>query len=53
MRNRLIRLRRLGAMMRKEWIQRLRDRRTLALILTMPLIQLFLFAYAIDLAFLR
>jgi len=50
MRSRLrSRARRLGAVMRKEMIQRLRDRRTLALILTMPLIQLFLFAYAVDL----
>lgn len=36
-------------MMRKEAIQRLRDRRTLAIILLMPVIQLFLFAYAVDL----
>ena len=43
------RARRLGAIMRKEMIQRLRDRRTLALILAMPLIQLFLFAYAVNL----
>ena len=35
--------------MRKEMIQRLRDRRTLALILGMPLIQLLLFAYAVNL----
>jgi ABC-2 type transport system permease protein len=49
MQNRFTRLRRLGAVMRKEWIQRMRDRRTLALILSMPLIQLFLFAYAVDL----
>ncbi|MFN2283043.1 MAG: ABC transporter permease [Anaerolineae bacterium] len=35
--------------MRKEMIQRLRDRRTLALILGMPLIQLLLFAYAVSL----
>jgi len=42
-------LQRFGAMMRKEMIQRLRDRRTLALILSIPLIQLFLFAYAVDL----
>ena len=44
------RARRIGAVMRKEMIQRLRDRRTLALILSMPLIQLFLFAYAVDLS---
>lgn len=43
------RLRRIGAVMRKETIQRLRDRRTLALILSVPLIQLFLFGYAVDL----
>ncbi|MBL7200181.1 MAG: ABC transporter permease [Anaerolineae bacterium] len=43
------RFRRLGAVMRKEAIQRLRDRRTLALILSIPLIQLFLFALAVDL----
>lgn len=42
-------LRRFAAVMRKEMIQRLRDKRTLALILTMPLIQLVLFAYAVDL----
>jgi ABC-2 type transport system permease protein len=49
MQTRFTRLRRIGAVMRKEWIQRMRDRRTLALILSMPLIQLFLFAYAVDL----
>jgi ABC-2 type transport system permease protein len=49
MQKRLTGLRRLGAVMRKEWIQRMRDRRALALILGMPLIQLFLFAYAVDL----
>jgi drug efflux transport system permease protein len=43
------RLRRTTAVMRKEMIQRLRDHRTLAIILTMPLIQLLLFAYAVDL----
>jgi ABC-2 type transport system permease protein len=37
------------AVMRKEMIQRLRDRRTLALILGMPLLQLLLFAYAVNL----
>jgi ABC-2 type transport system permease protein len=42
-------LRRFAAVMGKETIQRLRDRRTLALILFMPLIQLVLFAYAVDL----
>jgi ABC-2 type transport system permease protein len=35
--------------MRKETIQRLRDRRTLALILSIPLLQLLLFGYAVDL----
>lgn len=43
-------LRRTWAMMRKETIQRFRDLRTLALILGMPLIQLFLFAYAVHLS---
>ena len=43
------RVRRTTAVMRKEMIQRLRDRRTLAIILAMPLIQLLLFAYAVDL----
>lgn len=42
-------MRRITAVMRKEMIQRLRDRRTLFLILGMPLIQLLLFAYAVDL----
>ncbi|MBN1247378.1 MAG: ABC transporter permease [Anaerolineae bacterium] len=42
-------LQRLVAVMRKETIQRLRDKRTLALILAIPLIELFLFAYAVDL----
>lgn len=40
---------RLLAVMRKETIQRLRDKRTLMLILAIPLIELFLFAYAVDL----
>lgn len=43
------RARRFAAIMRKEMIQRLRDRGTLILILSVPLIQLFLFAYAVDL----
>ena len=43
------RLRRLGAVMRKETIQRLRDRRTLILILAIPLLQMLLFGYAVDL----
>lgn len=42
-------LRRIWAMMRKETIQRFRDIPTLTLILSMPLIQLVLFAYAVDL----
>ncbi len=40
---------RTGAVMRREMIERLRDRRTLALILGIPLIQLLLFAYAVNL----
>ena len=40
---------RLLAVMRKEIIQRFRDKRTLLLILSVPLIELFLFAYAVDL----
>lgn len=40
---------RLLAVMKRETIQRLRDRPTLALILAVPLIELFLFAYAVDL----
>jgi ABC-2 type transport system permease protein len=43
------RVRRIVAVMRKESIQRLRDRRTLALILSVPLLQLLLFGYAVDL----
>jgi ABC-2 type transport system permease protein len=39
------RLRRLTAMIQKETIQMLRDRPTLLMILTMPVIELFLFAY--------
>jgi len=35
--------------MRKETIQRLRDRRTLILILAIPLLQMLLFGYAVDL----
>ncbi|MGC9358602.1 MAG: ABC transporter permease, partial [Anaerolineae bacterium] len=42
-------LKRLGALIRKELIHLIRDRRTLMLIVTMPLIELFLFAYAVDL----
>lgn len=43
------RARRFAAVLRKEMIQRVRDRGTLILILSVPLIQLFLFAYAVDL----
>lgn len=43
------RLTRLFALIRKEMVQLLRDRRTLGLILSIPLIELFLFAYAVDL----
>ena len=42
------RLKRLVALVRKETIQALRDRSTLAMILVLPLIELFLFAYAVD-----
>jgi ABC-2 type transport system permease protein len=42
------RLTRFGAILRKEMIQTLRDRRTLAVVLLMPLLQLLLFAYAVD-----
>lgn len=42
-------LQHLAAMMKKETIQRLRDWRTLTLILSIPLIELLLFAYAVDL----
>ncbi len=40
-------LRRIWAITRKEFIQTLRDRTTLAILLTMPILQLVLFAYAI------
>jgi ABC-2 type transport system permease protein len=40
---------RLTALIRKETIQVLRDRRTLAFILVLPMLELFLFAYAIRL----
>ncbi len=43
------RLERLAALIQKESFQLLRDRRTLMLILGLPLIQLFLFAYALRL----
>ena len=39
---------RVRALIRKEFIGLLRDRRTLVLIIAMPLIELFLFAYAVD-----
>ncbi len=44
-----MRWKRVGALIRKELTQLLRDRRTLALIIAMPLIELFLFAYAVEL----
>ena len=40
---------RIRAIMRREMIERLRDRRTLALILGIPLLQLMLFGYAVHL----
>jgi len=40
--------RRIWAVMQKEFIQTLRDRRTLIILLTLPVIQLFLFGYAIN-----
>ncbi|HJZ48284.1 MAG TPA: hypothetical protein VKE41_13995, partial [Roseiflexaceae bacterium] len=40
---------RLDALIRKEIPQLLRDRRSLALLLALPLVQLFLFAYAVNL----
>ena len=39
---------RIGAMLRKEFIQLLRDRVTMATMVTMPLMQLILFGYAIN-----
>jgi len=45
----LKRLKRLSALIRKEMTQLRRDRRTLVIILALPLIELFLFAYAVDL----
>ncbi len=39
---------RIRALVKKEFLRLLRDRRTLALIVVMPLIELFLFAYAVD-----
>ena len=43
------RLTRIGAIVRKETIQLLRDRRMLAMLLLMPLLEMFLFAYAVSL----
>jgi ABC-2 type transport system permease protein len=42
-------LKRIGALIQKETIQILRDWRTLAMILSLPLIEMFLFAYAVTL----
>ena len=41
-------LRRLSALLRKEWIQVRRDPMTLRLIIALPIMQLFLFGYAIN-----
>src|ERR1700746_2709670 len=41
-------LRRLSALLRKEWIQVRRDPMTLRLIIALPVMQLFLFGYAIN-----
>ncbi len=43
------RIKRLAALIRKEMTQLLRDRTTLVIILSIPIIELFLFAYAVDL----
>jgi len=43
------RIQRLSALIRKETTQLLRDRRTLMFIIALPLIELFLFAYAVSL----
>jgi ABC-2 type transport system permease protein len=43
-------LRRIWAVIQKEFIQTLRDRRTLMIQLAMPMIQLFLFGYAISMS---
>jgi ABC-2 type transport system permease protein len=42
------RAQRFGSLVKKEMIQALRDRRTMAIVLITPLIELFLFAYAVD-----
>ncbi len=39
---------RLGALLRKEWIQVMRDAATLRIIIAIPIMQLFLFGYAIN-----
>ena len=39
---------RLRALIRKEFIQTLRDRRTLTIVLTLPIVLLFLFGYAVE-----
>ena len=44
------RFRRIFTIVRKETIQLLRDRRTLIFILGLPMIELFLFAYAVTLS---
>jgi drug efflux transport system permease protein len=44
-----INLQRLGALIKKETVQLLRDRRTLIYIFGLPIIELFLFAYAVSL----
>ncbi len=41
-------IRRIWAVLQKELIQTVRDRSTLAMLLTMPMLQLFLFGFAID-----
>jgi ABC-2 type transport system permease protein len=43
-----IRLKRLAALIRKEMVQLVRDRTTLGIMLAIPFIELFLFAYAVD-----
>jgi len=43
------RLKRFGAIVRKEIVQLVRDRTTLGIVLIIPFLELFLFAYAVDL----
>ena len=43
------RIQRLGALIQKELVQILRDRTTLGIVMLIPVIELFLFAYAVDL----